>query len=106
LLRIDAAFLADVHLDRLPREEANLMLKYVYETLEMRVGIRLADRMDDRELDEFEALVEQQDDDAAFEWLANAVPNYKDIVRGELDRLRVEIRQVAPVILAKSGIVG
>ena len=105
MIKLDAAFLADIHLDRLPPAEANLMLQHVYETLEMRVGIRLASAMTDQQLDEFEAAVDEGED-PALRWLEENFPNYRDVVALELDQMRVEIRQIAPIILAKSGIVG
>jgi hypothetical protein len=104
MIKLDAAFLADIHLDRLPPAEAKLMLLHVYETLEVRVGIRLASAMTDQQLDDFEAAVET-DEDTALRWLEENVPNYRDVVAQELDQMRVEIRQIAPIILAKSGIV-
>lgn len=105
MIKLDAAFLADVHLDRLPPAEANLMLRHIYETLEVRVGIRLAGAMSNHQLDQFEAAVEQSEE-AALQWLQTEVPDYRDVVVEELEQLRVEVRQIAPIILAKSGIVG
>lgn len=105
MIKLDAAFLADVHLDRLPPPEANLMLRHIYETLEMRVGVRLAGAMKNHQLDQFEAAVEDSEA-AALQWLETEFPDYRDVVTDELDQLRVEIRQIAPIILAKSGIVG
>lgn len=104
-MKLDAAFLADVHLERLPPAEANLMLKHVYDTLEERVGIRLAQGMTEAQLDGFEGAIEEGDD-AAMKWLETEFPDYREVVAAELDQLRVEIRQIAPIILAKSGIVG
>ncbi len=82
------------------------MLRHVYETLEERVGMRLAYAMDEKDLDEFEAYFEAKDNDGAFAWLSEHFPNYREVVKEEFDRLQSEIRQMAPMILAKSGIVG
>ena len=105
MIKLDAAFLADVHLDKLPPAEANLMLRHIYDTLEIRVGIRLAGAMSDEQLLEFEAAVDDGEE-AALAWLEKEFPSYRDVVVGELEQLRVEIRQIAPIILAKSGIMG
>jgi len=46
----------------LPEAERNSLLKHIYETLEMRVGMRLADQMSNEQLDEFEKDFEAKDD--------------------------------------------
>jgi hypothetical protein len=100
MLRIDAAFLADLHLEGLPIEEANLLLRHVYETLELRVGVRLASYMSVSQLDEFEAFYEAGDDQQALNWLKMHFPNYRDVVYEEFRLLRAELRDTAPTIQA------
>ncbi|HSW85146.1 MAG TPA: DUF5663 domain-containing protein [Candidatus Saccharimonadales bacterium] len=102
MLKIDNALLQDVGLGSLPEVEKNSFLRHVYETLEMRVGIRLADQMSNEQLDEFERYFEAKDDAGAFKWLETNFPNYKDIVQEEFDKLKTEITQTAPQILATS----
>ena len=103
MIQLNAAFLADLHLDGLPVEEANLLLSHIYETLELRVGIRLAAVMSNSQLDEFEALFEAGDEAGALAWLTKHFPNYRDVVHDELGLLQAEIRQMAPTILSLSG---
>jgi hypothetical protein len=102
-INLDASFLADVGLRRLVPAEANLLLVHLYETLEMRVGIRLADQMSDRDVDEFEVFFDRGDDEGAFRWLSMNLPDYKAVVREEAEQLKVELRQLAPTILALTG---
>jgi hypothetical protein len=102
MLRIDNSLLEEIGLGGLPANEKNSFLKHIYETLEMRVGIRLADQMTNEQLDEFEKYFEAKDDAGAFKWLETNFPNYKDIVQQEFDKLREEVRQQAPQILAAS----
>ena len=103
MVRLDASLLADVGLKRLVADEANVMLAHIVETLELRVGTRLADDMSDAQLDEFEVFFEAKDDAGAFQWLETNFPEYKKVVRDELEALKVELRQLAPTILALSG---
>jgi hypothetical protein len=103
VITLDDAFLADVHLEQLSPEEGNLMLAHIYETLEMRVGLRLASAMEDYQLDEFETFMEEEDDDGALSWLSQKFPNYRAVVETELELLRAEIRQMAPAILSMGG---
>jgi Tfp pilus assembly protein PilE len=102
MLRIDKTLLQEVGLGSLPDNEKNSLLKHIYETLEMRVGIRLADQMTNEQLDEFERYFEAKDDAGAFKWLETNFPNYKDIVQEEFDKLKSEVAQTAPQILTSS----
>lgn len=102
MIKIDAGLLQELGLSALPQEERDSLLKHIYETLEMRVGMRLADQMTNEQLDEFEQYFEAKDDAGAFRWLESNFPNYKDIVQEEFDKLKVEVGQTAPQILAAS----
>jgi predicted RNA-binding Zn ribbon-like protein len=86
----------------LPAAEKRELLKHIYETLEMRVGTRLADQMTNAQLDEFERYYNARDNEGAFHWLETNFPNYKDIVADEFAKLRSEVAQSAPQILAAS----
>jgi hypothetical protein len=102
MLKIDNSLLQEVGLGTIPDAEKNSLLKHIYETLEMRVGIRLADQMTNQQLDEFEQYFEAKDDAGAFKWLETNFPNYKDIVQEEFNKLKSEVAQSAPQILAAS----
>lgn len=101
-LRIDHNLLAELGLGALPDQEKKDLEKHIYETLEMRVGMRLADQMTNEQLDEFETYFNARDDAGAFRWLETNFPNYKDIVAEEFDKLKGEVRQNAPHILQAS----
>lgn len=102
MIKIDAGLLQELGLASLPQQERDDLLKHIYETLEMRVGMRLADQMTNEQLDEFEQYFEAKDDAGAFAWLEANFPNYKDIVQEEFDKLKTEIGQSAPQILGAS----
>src|SRR3954466_11690134 len=102
MLKIDNSLLQEVGLGTIPDAEKNSLLKHIYETLEMRVGIRLADQMSNEQLDEFEKYFEAKDDAGAFKWLETNFPNYKEIVQQEFDKLKGEVAQSAPQILTAS----
>jgi hypothetical protein len=99
-LKIDDNLLQQLGLGSLPPQEKSGLLKHIYETLEMRVGMRLADQMTNEQLDEFEQYFNAQDDAGAFKWLETNFPNYKDIVADEFEKLKAEVAQSAPQILA------
>lgn len=59
----------------------------LYPELESRVGARLSIGLSDAQLDEFEALVDADNEDGASQWLTDHVPHYPQIVAEEFDRL-------------------
>lgn len=63
MIRIDDSLLQELGLMSLPKPERDALLRQIYETLEMRVGMKLAERMSDQQLDEFERFI---DGDLAF----------------------------------------
>lgn len=99
MYKLDNNFLKELGLDSLPSAEKNKMLAHIYETLEMRVGIKLASKMSDAQLDEFESFINKNDQKGALHWLETNFPNYKDVVAEELDKLKKEVKASAPVIL-------
>lgn len=99
MYKLDNNFLKELGLDGLPAAEKNKMLAHIYETLEMRVGIKLASKMSDAQLDEFESFINRNDQKGALHWLETNFPNYKDVVAEELDKLKKEVKASAPVIL-------
>lgn len=102
MFKLDENLLKELGLGSLPPAEKNSMLKHIYETLEMRVGVKLAKGMSDEQLNEFEAFIDQNDEPGALKWLETNFPNYKQVVADELDKLKTEIRLAAPQILATS----
>jgi Protein of unknown function (DUF5663) len=101
--QIDDNFLATLGLAALPQDEKEKLKAHIYETLEMRVGMRLASGMSEQQLNEFETLMNNQDDAGALKWLETNFPDYKKVVAEELDKLKEEIKQAAPQILAAAG---
>ncbi len=93
MIRIDDTLLEELGLLALPKEERDKLLKQIYDTLEMRVGMRLAERMTDAQLDEFEKFIDGNDEAGAMKWLETNFPDYKQVVADELDKLKAEIKK-------------
>ncbi len=72
----------------LPPEEKTKMFNHIYETLEMRVGTRLANQMTEEQLTEFESYIDKNDEAGALKWLETNFPNYKQVVADELEKLK------------------
>src|SRR5215212_7079215 len=99
MFQLDDNLLKELGLGELPAAEKNKMLAHIYETLELRVGMKLAEQMTDAQLDEFEAFIDRNDEAGALKWLETNFPDYKQVVADELDKLKAEIKQQAPAIL-------
>ena len=102
MFKLDDNLLQELGLGSLPADEKNRMLAHIYETLEMRVGMKLAEQMSNEQLDEFEGFIDRNDEPGALKWLETNFPNYKQVVADELDALKAEIKQAAPQIVAAS----
>lgn len=99
MFQLDDNLLRELGLGELPAAEKNKMLAHIYETLELRVGMKLAEQMTDAQLDEFEGFIDRNDEPGALKWLETNFPNYKDVVASELENLKNEIKQQAPQIM-------
>ena len=102
MIKLDENLLSELGLGGLPKPEKTAFLKHMYETLEMRVGTRLAERMSDQQMSEFEQYINSNDEQGAFHWLEANFPNYKQVVAEEFDKLKGEIQPLAPQIIAAS----
>jgi predicted RNA-binding Zn ribbon-like protein len=100
MFKLDDNLLRELGLGDLPTEEKNKMLAHIYETLEMRVGMKLAEQMTNEQLDEFEKFIDSNDEAGALKWLETNFPNYKQVVADELEALKGEVKASAPQILA------
>lgn len=100
MFQLDNKFLEELGLGSLPEAEKDKMKAHIYETLEMRVGMRLASGMSDAQLDEFESLMNASDEEGALKWLETNFPNYKQVVAEELEKLKTEVKTAAPQIVA------
>ncbi len=111
MFKLDDNLLKELGLGSMPPQEKNRMLAHIYETLEMRVGMRLAEGMSDQQLNEFEQLMplqtdtdeaKKQKEQDALKWLETNFPNYKQVVADELEKLKAEIKASAEQIVAAS----
>ncbi|MCE7936524.1 hypothetical protein DYH10_01935 [Candidatus Saccharibacteria bacterium CPR2] len=100
MLRIDENLLDELGLVSLPKEDKRELLGQLYETLQLRVGMKLAEQMSDTQLEEFDNITKnQRDEKVALQWLETNLPNYKQVVYQELERLKEEIKKDADKIV-------
>lgn len=102
MFKLDNNLLTELGLSALPADQKNSMLQHIYETLEMRVGMKLADQMSNEQLDEFEGFIDRNDEAGALKWLETNFPDYKQVVADELETLKEEIKKTSDKILEAS----
>jgi len=105
MLKLDNNLLNELGLGALPEDQKKAMLQHIYETLELRVGTNLANQMTDQQLEEFEKFIDDGGDanqSQALSWLETNLPNYKQVVNEVFEALKLEIKQMAPQLVAAS----
>ncbi len=75
MFQLDDKFLQSVGLGDLPADQKQAFLQHTYETLEERVGTRLAESLSEAQLEEFEGFATHNEEKIKA-WLAEHVPNY------------------------------
>ena len=89
---IDLAELLDgLVSDDVPQNQRAALLQVLYEELELRVGMRLANGFTDAQLAAFEVFIDQNDEAGALRWLEQNAPDYSEQVRDELETMRREL---------------
>lgn len=97
--KVDKDLLVRVGLGTMRSDLIKVALKTFYEMLELRVGIDLANRMTNEELDEFEVFFEAGDDGGAFEWLSEHFPDYPEVVQAAYGRLEAEAAEESVAVM-------
>lgn len=75
MFRLDDQFLQDIGLNGLPDDQKQPFLQHIYSELELRVGTRLSDGLNDAQLEEFEEIIDRKEDKIQA-WLSAHAPNY------------------------------
>lgn len=75
MFQLDDNFLTDVGLAGLPDDQKQAFLQHIYEELELRVGTKLSEGLNEQQMGEFEAFVDQAEDKVR-EWFNKNMPDY------------------------------
>ena len=95
----DESLLKELGLDGFDEEDKNAILKKLYESLELRLGMRMARELGEEKLGEFQKLAEAGQDKEAADWLKQNVPNYHDIAAEELQTIKDDIKATSRTVL-------
>ena len=88
-MEFNEEFLAEVGLSAMPEDQKKDFLEYVQEQLEIRIGERISKGMTEAQLDEFDAITDQNE---AAKWLEANRPDYREIVTRTISEMKEEIR--------------
>ncbi len=97
-LALDRDLLAALGLGELSQADGHLVLTTMYDTLQLRVGLVLNQRMTAAELDRFEAAMARSREES-LQVLSEIAPDYARVVAAELETLKDEVALDAPTIL-------
>ena len=75
MFQLDDKFLADIGLGSLPDDQKQAFLQHIYEELELRVGTKLSEGLNDQQLEEFEKIIDRNHD-VIDAWLTAHVQDY------------------------------
>lgn len=78
MFQLDDKFLQDVGLQDLPEDQKQAFLQHIYSELELRVGTKLSEGMNEEQLAQFEAFVDQ-DEQKVVAWFERYLPNYREL---------------------------
>lgn len=75
MFQLDDNFLNDLGLGALPEEQKKAFLQHIYDELELRVGTKLSEGLDEMQLQQFEAFVDR-DEEKVRDWFEKNLPDY------------------------------
>ncbi|NTW61109.1 hypothetical protein HGB24_00230 [Candidatus Saccharibacteria bacterium] len=77
MFQLDEKFLDDIGLGEMPEDQKRPFLQHIYDELELRVGTKLSEGMSDKQLEEFEAIIDRKED-VVNRWLDQNNPEFKN----------------------------
>lgn len=94
MLRFGPDVLWDLGFRSMTQTQVTDVLNELMDTLELRVGTRLAETLDANQLARFERIVDGRDEANALAWLQKNVPNYRAVVLSEYEYVLDALRTV------------
>lgn len=77
MFQLDDQFLTDIGLNDLPEDQKKPFLQYVYDKLELAVGMELAEGLTEAQEEEFGRIIDRNND-VITNWLSLNAPNYQE----------------------------
>lgn len=97
MFQLDEKFLQDVGLADLPEDQKQAFLQHIYSELELRVGTKLSEGLNEDQLAQFEAFVDRNEQ-KVNSWFERYMPNYEQAP--DFQQLRASApAEVEPIVL-------
>jgi hypothetical protein len=101
-INIDEGLLKELGLDGFSDDDKNAALQRILQALELRMGLRMAQQVGEDQLEEFQKLSSNGDKDAVADWINKNMPNYQEVAKEELDKIKEDIKNTSRKILEES----
>lgn len=101
-VKLDDKLLEELGLDKFEEAEKDKILAKINQSLELRIGSRIAQKVSEEELKKFTELAESGKDEEAAKWLKKQVPDYQQIATEELEKIKTDIKETSRKIMEKS----
>lgn len=92
MIQLDEKFLKEFGLAKAPRADQQAFIGTFYQTLDNRVGMRLASKLSERDLEQFNTHMKGKQPEAAADWMNEHFPEHTKIVQEEFNKLKQEIK--------------
>jgi Protein of unknown function (DUF5663) len=106
VIKLDTDLLVELGYGSLTEQQAEQLLRAIYDTGEILVGTNLAQKMKDPQLDEFERFIDSSDDVGAVAWLERNFPDYKQTVQSVFEKLFDDLRTVTSAKANETEVTG
>ena len=91
----EKALIEELNLQHLSEQQQSEQLQKFYETLHIRVGMALEDRLSEEQLREFEKISEVGDNEVTNAWLKHSITDYDQVVAEEMSALKRDVKKSA-----------
>ena len=92
----------ELGIENLPDDQKKLILSEIYNNLDMKIGILLADNLTEIQIEEFQSLAEKNNVQELETWLRDNFPDYKKLVQVELINIISENKLASNNIIESS----
>lgn len=99
MFQLDDNFLNDLGLGALPDDQKKAFLQHIYDELELRVGTKLSEGLNEMQLQEFESFIDR-DEEKVRGWFEKSLPDYA--ARPDFQQLRASAPVGTPEIVLLS----
>jgi len=96
----DKQLIAEFGLEKFDQDLQQGLLAQYYETVNMRVAMKLEDELSDEQLAEFEKVHDAGDDEATQQWLKSTITDYDKLVNDETEAVKADIKQMIALLHA------